>query len=87
MFENEKEFIRLARAAQTICESEATWKTKFSLVFSEYLSGELQDLSVDFDWYDPDTTYEEDVLAFCRAINEKADELVKAIGGPNPGLG
>lgn len=30
---------------------------------------------VPFEWYDPDTSYEEDVMAFINAAKEKRDEI------------
>ena len=80
MFETQREFAPLAREVLRICETDASWETKYDLVFSKDLSGRLRELA-QFDYYDPDTTYREDVLAFCRAVNEKADELEKALGG------
>lgn len=80
MFEAQREFIALAREVQRICDTDASWEMKYELVFSKELSGRLQAL-YSLDYYDPDTTYEEDVLAFCRAVNEKADDMGKALGG------
>ena len=80
MFEAQREFVTLAREAQRICETDASWETKYQIVFSKALSSRMLDL-VHVEWYDPDTTYEEDVLAFCRAVNEKADDLERALGG------
>lgn len=78
MFEAQHEFISLAREVRRICDTNASWETKYELVFSESVSCRLLRL-VPVDWYDPDTTYEEDVLAFCRAVNEKADDIEKAL--------
>ncbi len=80
MFETQREFVTLAREVLRICETDASWETKYDLVFSKELAGRLRDLC-HIEYYDPDTTYREDVLAFCRAVNEKADDMEKALGG------
>lgn len=79
MHDNAREFVRLAREVRRICETDATWETKYELVFTENVSLRLQKL-MHFDWCDPDTSYEEDVLAFSRAVNEQADDIERALG-------
>lgn len=74
-----REFVTLAREVQRICDTDASWETKYEVVFSAALSKRMYAICR-FDYYDPDTSYEEDVLAFCRAVNEKADELEKVLG-------
>ncbi len=37
----------------------------------------MKELNIRFDYYDPDTSYEEDALAFSNALNEKVEELKK----------
>lgn len=58
--------------AKEIFESTKTWDEKYDLIFSDNISKKVYHL---FDWYDPDTTYEEDVTAFMnhfeRYINNK----------------
>lgn len=76
-FERIQEFIKLADQARTIAESEADWETKYDLIFSPYLSQVIRSLEIQFEWYDPDTTYEADVRAYVSAISAKADELRK----------
>ena len=79
MHDAHKEFVRLAREAQRICDTDATWETKYDLVFSDDVCRRMHAL-LEFEWHDPDTTYEEDVLAFCRSATEKADDIEKALG-------
>lgn len=79
MHDAHKEFARLAREAQRICDTDATWETKHELVFSNDVSRRMLAL-LDFDWLDPDTSFEEDVLAFCREATEKANDIEKALG-------
>lgn len=78
MHESFVEFIDLAREVERICTSSASWETKYELVFSKSISGRMFAL-YPLDYYDPDTSYEEDVLAFCSAAKEKALELERAL--------
>lgn len=47
----------------------------YEKVFSEKVSRWVRKNYPSFDYCDPDTSYEEDVMAFIRAVNEKADEM------------
>ena len=47
--------------------SDLSWEAKFDLIFSSHGSQKFCKLARGFDWYDPDTTYEEDVSAFFYA--------------------
>lgn len=52
--------------AKAIVNSEAlTWKQKYDLIFSDEISKQF-----DFNWYDPDTDYEEDVQAFMTGLDD-----------------
>jgi len=72
-------FIELAQRASKIVESDASWSTKYGFIFSEDISGKIKETGVEIDYYDPDTSYKEDVLAYVKALNEKADDLKKAL--------
>jgi adenosine deaminase len=78
MFEKAKKFIRLADAAKAVCDSDADWETKYDLIFSEEISVAVRATGVSFDPCDPDTSYQEDVLAYVEALVDKANELRKA---------
>lgn len=52
---------------QRIYNSDLSWEAKFDLIFSSEGSQKFCKLARHFDWYDPDTTYEEDVSAFFYA--------------------
>ena len=47
--------------------SNLSWEAKFDLIFSPQGSQKFRELALGFDWYDPDTSYEEDVSAFFLA--------------------
>lgn len=73
--------IKIAETAQTIKDSELEVETKYDLIFSENISrkffAECKKLGINFEYYDPDTSYEEDIIAFVNAVSAKAQELSK----------
>ncbi len=67
--------------AQKIVETarqQNDWRTAFDLVFSTPVSRTASSLiarlNLEFDYYDPDTSYEEDVLAYTTALNTFVEE-------------
>ena len=72
------EFIAAARNAINIYESNISWEIKYHLIFSDEVSGVLNKIPLDY--YDPDTSYQEDVMAYIAAIKEKLVEI-ESIGG------
>lgn len=70
-------FLYIADQADRVVAADIPWKTKFSFVFSDAIAGAVRDIGIQVDWYDPDTSYEEDVMAYVNALREKADELRK----------
>lgn len=71
--EKVKEFIRLADIAKEIINNEILeWKEKYDFIFGLKVQSTT---GITFDWYDPDTTYEEDVTYYFEALMEKADRL------------
>jgi hypothetical protein len=69
-------FIELSDTVAVIMESRADWKTKYNLVF-DTLSDEISRTGIEFDWCDPDATYQEDVTTYADAVLAKAAELKK----------
>lgn len=78
-----RKFIQLVVDAREIVDSELDWKTKFNVVFSDNIDGEIhdtiKDLEIELDWHDPDCGYQEDVMSYVLALEEKADELRKLV--------
>jgi hypothetical protein len=72
-------FIKLTNQARQIMNSDANWETKYSLIFSNFMSNEITMTGIDFDWYDPDMGYEDDVRAYVNALTDKAQELMKVM--------
>ncbi len=48
------------------------WEELYDKVFSEEISRQIYEEFQDFSYYDPDTTYHEDVCAFINAFCEYA---------------
>lgn len=74
-----REIIELSKRARFIANSKnITWKSKFDLVFSESISRRVFHLYPDFKYYDPDTSYEDDVMAFVISLEGAIDDLGKS---------
>ena len=72
-------FVETVRQMREVFTSDADWPTKYELIFP--LAREARESSgVTVDYWDPDTTYEEDATACYQAYEAKARELAKAIG-------
>jgi hypothetical protein len=63
---------QVIRANAIVEADDLTWDEKYDLIFCDELSGKCFDIAKKLDnkieYYDPDTTYEEDVMAFVEAI-------------------
>lgn len=55
---------------ETIIQSDLSWEAKYDMIFSPELSQQFCRMARGFDWCDPDTTYEEDLMAFYNAAKE-----------------
>ena len=55
--------------AKTIVESDMCWEAKYDLIFSEEICRRFHKLTPGLNYYDPDTTYEEDVMAWYNAVH------------------
>lgn len=51
--------------AKEIVASTLSWEEKYDKIFSEEISQQFS-----FEYYDPDTSYQEDVMAFMNALDE-----------------
>ena len=69
----------LHKTVNKIYDSEADWETKYDLIFSESISKTIF-REIHLHYYDPDTSYEEDVTAFVNAFNDKMEQINKAFG-------
>lgn len=69
----EREQVRnLVLEARRIAENDLLlWERRYDLIFNERVSRRLFDALDASNYYDPDTTYEEDVRAFMQWLNSE----------------
>jgi predicted RNA-binding protein with EMAP domain len=65
--------------AQDIRQSDLPVETQYDMIFSEKISIQaysiFKELGQSFDYYDPDTSYEEDMDYYIRALSEHISNL------------
>lgn len=66
---------RLRDQALDVIQLNAPWEEKYNMIFSKDISKRVHRIDPGFDYYDPDTTYEEDACAFVRALGDRIAEL------------
>lgn len=79
---NYLELVKINNKVQRLVnEEDVDWELKYDSIFSPNVSRKvfalMKELNVSFDYYDPDTSYEEDVKAFSDALDSKVKELSK----------
>lgn len=79
---NYLELVKINNKVQRlVSENEIDWELKYDTIFSPNISRKvfalMKELNVSFDYYDPDTSYEEDIKAFSDALKDKVQELSK----------
>lgn len=87
-----EQFDKAVSALTAVCEQaraqgdEEAWKLAYAVVFSDQGSGRvravLDALNIGFDYYDPDTSYEEDVMAYVKALQDlhrQAQPILQAL--------
>lgn len=70
-----KEIVDLIEQANKIYNSTADWEIKYDLIFDLGIWQKIREAGFSFDYYDPDTSYEEDVQAYLSALNEFKEKL------------
>lgn len=70
-----RELVSLVKEANQITESTADWDVKYDLIFGLGIHQVIKEVGLNFSYYDPDTSYREDVQAFIRALNEFMESL------------
>lgn len=62
-----------------VSSSAEPWEATYAMVFSASVSKPiyqaLKELNQQFDYYDTDTSYEEDSVTFATAVNDKVEEI------------
>lgn len=71
----------VARQNSRYDEDSGVWAQLYDVVFSENVSKKIFK-RFKFDYYDPDTSYREDVCAFIDAFNEYAESISDEEGMP-----
>jgi hypothetical protein len=65
--------------AVAIIESDIPWEIKYTVVFSRNVSAriftDLKDIGLPRDYYDPDTSHEEDVMAYKVFLDETLEHI------------
>jgi hypothetical protein len=75
MIDKIKQVSKLIDEAEVIFNSTATWEVKYSLIFAMEIWKQINEAGYDFDWYDPDTSYEEDVTYYFHALKDFQNNL------------
>ena len=60
----------LAIHMAAIEEHTLDWESKYNAIFAMRIPEQFRQLGLSFDWYDPDTSYEDDVRAFISAVEQ-----------------
>lgn len=72
---------KLQKEANEIYNSDIPWETKYKLIFSKNISHKfyelIEEINEHFSYYDPDSNYDDDVIAFMSAMNEKIEEIIR----------
>ena len=63
------ELVNIKQRIHRIINSELEWVDKYDMIFSDEIS-----MNFHLDYYDPDTSYEEDVYYFKMALDEWIDK-------------
>lgn len=74
---DEQNLLVILNKVDSIYQSEADWEYKYDRIFgmSKEISSLLKSLNLTLEYYDPDTTYEEDVRAYVNALGEVRKNL------------
>lgn len=61
---------KLSKWEEEAVLEELSWEDLYDIVFSKKVSKRIYKILPNFTWYDPDTTYQEDVVAFITQFKE-----------------
>lgn len=66
-------FLQFCKKVENVILNERfDWEERYDRVFNKKTMATLRWFRPRFDWYDPDTSYEEDLQSFLRALKEEA---------------
>lgn len=71
----------ITKMRRIVADDVLSWDDKFDIVFSDAVSGAMsqfmKDHGLDWTYCDPDTSYEEDVMAYVSFVLEHEDRIVR----------
>lgn len=75
-----EQLLDLIKICEVVAESKTSWETKYDIIFSQSVSLKIYNLvrvcDFKFDYRDPDTSYEEDVMYFVNALRDMRSKYV-----------
>jgi len=71
---NEKLKVIYNKAIKIVEDNDISWENTYDLIFSAEVSQAVFTL-IKLEWYDPDTSYKEDVEAFMSAFKKECQDL------------
>jgi len=74
---NIQSIIQSISILHSIANSGVSWMTKYELVFTQAdsVKAAIKEIGMELEWYDPDESYELDLMAFIKALDEIGEEL------------
>lgn len=63
-------------AEDIIKDSRLDWEQKYDCIFDLKIWQTIDKYGYSFGWFDPDTSYEEDVTAYVKALREFRDDVI-----------
>lgn len=77
IFARYEKFLRWAETLEQLVDAGHTtddWKMIYDTVFPE-ISRPISQLNIGLEWCDPDGSYQDDVLAYHNAVQDRADRI------------
>lgn len=75
--------VQMAKPTQSEADAEIQWQTLYDMVFTDAVNGQVHKLAttlgVSFTWDDPDGSYEDDVLAYNKALKAFVEGIAAII--------
>ena len=75
--------VQMAKPTQSEADAEMQWQTLYDMVFTDAVNGQVHKLAttlgVSFTWDDPDGSYEDDVLAYNKALKAFVEGIAAII--------
>jgi maltooligosyltrehalose synthase len=75
MIDKIKEIVSQIKEADQIFNSTASWEIKYDAIFAMEIHHLIREAGFTFEWYDPDSSYEDDVRCYFSALEKFKDDL------------